>query len=378
LVLTCFFVALQLDLFIYRMIMEVIVIMSAEFISRIVGMILIATGGTFLGIHIANITGGSPYQYAAIFLLMGALIGLVMTPYVTVRPFLALRKRIRHAPAHQLLSAALGLIVGLIIGGLVSFPLSMLPQPFSQILPFIAALLFGYLGIMVMLTRQHDIFTAIRGQLPLRGDGSQETKQDEARSVLLDTSVIIDGRIADISRTGFVDGEMLVPRFVLNELQHIADSSDALRRNRGRRGLDMLHRLQNESVTPVRVTDMDLEGVREVDDKLVLLAKQLRCPIVTNDYNLNRVAELQGVRVLNINELANAVKALFLPGESLNVKIVQEGKEIGQGVGYLDDGTMVVVEDGETYIDQDTEVTVTKVLQTAAGRMLFARLARHD
>ncbi len=352
--------------------------MSAEFISRIVGMISIATGGTFLGIHIANITGGSPYQYAAIFLLMGALIGLVMTPYVTVRPFLALRKRIRYAPAHQLLSAALGLIVGLIIGGLVSFPLSMLPQPFSQILPFIAALLFGYLGIMVMLTRQHDIFTAIRGQLPLRGDGNQETRQDGARPVLLDTSVIIDGRIADISRTGFVDGEMLVPRFVLNELQHIADSSDALRRNRGRRGLDMLHRLQNESLTPVRVTDSDVEGVREVDDKLVLLAKQLHCPIVTNDYNLNRVAELQGVRVLNINELANAVKALFLPGESLSVKIVQEGKEIGQGVGYLDDGTMVVVEDGETYIDQDTAVTVTKVLQTAAGRMLFARLARHD
>jgi uncharacterized protein YacL len=358
--------------------MEVVFIMSAEFISRIVGMILTATGGTFLGIHIANITGGSPYQYAAIFLLMGALIGLVMTPYVTVRPFLALRKRIRQAPAHQLLSAALGLIVGLIVGGLVSFPLSMLPQPFSQILPFIAALLFGYLGILVMLTRQHDIFTAIRGQLPLRSDSSQETQQNGARPVLLDTSVIIDGRIADISRTGFVDGEMLVPRFVLNELQHIADSSDALRRNRGRRGLDMLHRLQNESVTPVRVTDMDVEGVREVDDKLVLLAKQLRCPIVTNDYNLNRVAELQGVRVLNINELANAVKALFLPGESLNVKIVQEGKEIGQGVGYLDDGTMVVVEDGETYIDQDTQVTVTKVLQTAAGRMLFARLTRHD
>jgi uncharacterized protein YacL len=137
----------------------------------------------------------------------------------------------------------------------------------------------------------------------------------------------------------------------------------------------MLHRLQNESVTPVRVTDMDVEEVREVDDKLVLLAKQLRCPIVTNDYNLNRVAELQGVRVLNINELANAVKALFLPGESFTVKIVQEGKEIGQGVGYLDDGTMVVVEDGEPYINQKTAVTVTKVLQTAAGRMLFARLA---
>jgi uncharacterized protein YacL len=138
----------------------------------------------------------------------------------------------------------------------------------------------------------------------------------------------------------------------------------------------MLHRLQSESVTPVRVTDMDVEGVKEVDDKLVLLAKQLHCSIVTNDYNLNRVAELQGVRVLNINELANAVKALFLPGESLTVKIVQEGKEIGQGVAYLDDGTMVVVEDGKPYIDREVVVTVTKVLQTAAGRMLFARLAK--
>ncbi len=347
--------------------------MSAEFISRIIGMIVVAVGGIFLGTYIAGMSGGSPYQYAAIFLLVGALIGLVLTPYVTIRPFLGLRKRIRQAPATQLLSAILGLVIGLIIAALISFPLSMLPQPFSQILPFVAAVLFGYLGIIVMATRQHDIFTLIRGQLPTRSE-SQENNKNGHRPVLLDTSVIIDGRIADISRTGFIEGEMLVPRFVLNELQHIADSSDSLRRNRGRRGLDMLRRLQSESVTPVRITDMDIEGVREVDDKLVLLAKQLHCAVVTNDYNLNRVAELQGVRVLNINELTNAVKALFLPGESLNVKIVQEGKEIGQGVGYLDDGTMVVVEDGELYINKQVKVTVTKVLQTAAGRMLFARL----
>ncbi len=347
--------------------------MSADFISRIIGMIVLAIGGIFLGIYIAQISLGSPYQYAAIFLLVGALIGLVLTPYVTVRPFLALRKRIRQAPAQQLLAAVLGLIVGLIIAALISFPISLLPPPFSQILPFVAAVLFGYLGIMVMITRQRDIFSIIRGQLPSRSEGA-DIGFDGYRPVLLDTSVIIDGRIADISRTGFIEGEMLVPRFVLNELQHIADSPDSLRRNRGRRGLEMLHRLQNESITPVRITDMDVEDVREVDDKLVLLAKQLRCAIVTNDYNLNRVAELQGVRVLNINELANAVKALFLPGESLRVKIVQAGKEVGQGVGYLDDGTMVVIEDGESYINHNTEVTVTKVLQTAAGRMLFARL----
>ncbi|MFQ6100509.1 MAG: PIN/TRAM domain-containing protein [Anaerolineae bacterium] len=349
--------------------------MSTEFISRIVGMILMAVGGVFLGIYVAARLGGSPYQYAAIFLLVGALIGLVLTPYVTVWPFLTLRRRIRQAPAQQLLAAVLGLIFGLITAALVSFPLSMLPEPFSQVLPFVAAVLLGYLGVMVMSIRQGDIFNVIRGRLPGRGE-SQEGGGAWYRPVLLDTSVIIDGRIADISRTGFIEGEMLVPRFVLNELQHIADSPDALRRNRGRRGLDMLHRLQSESVTQVRITDMDVEGVREVDDRLVLLAKRLRCPIITNDYNLNRVAELQGVRVLNINELANAVRALFLPGESLTVKIVQEGKEIGQGVGYLDDGTMVVVEDGKPYIGQGLEVVVTKVLQTAAGRMLFARLAR--
>jgi len=337
-------------------------------------MILMAVGGVFLGTYVTNRFGGPPYQYPVIFLLVGALVGLVLTPYVTVRPFLALRKRIRQAPAQQLLAAVLGLTIGLLIATLIAFPLSLLPSPFSQILPFVAAALFGYLGIMVMSTRQSDIFSIIRGQLPARGESSESGGNGEP--VLLDTSVIIDGRIADISRTGFIGGEMLVTNFVLNELQHIADSPDALRRNRGRRGLDMLRRLQSESVTPVRVTDMDIEDVREVDDKLVLLAKRLHCPIVTNDYNLNRVAELQGVRVLNINELANAVKALFLPGESITVKIVQEGKEIGQGVGYLDDGTMIVVEGGKPYVNQAVRVIVTKVLQTAAGRMLFARLVR--
>jgi uncharacterized protein YacL len=167
---------------------------------------------------------------------------------------------------------------------------------------------------------------------------------------------------------------MLVPRFVLYELQHIADSPDMLRRNRGRRGLDILNRLQKDSLVPVRITDMDVEGVREVDDKLIMLAKQLSCPILTNDYNLNRVAELQGVAVLNINELANAVKAVFLPGETMSIKVIQEGKEIGQGVGYMDDGTMVVVENGRDWIGEYKEVSVTKVLQTAAGRMIFARV----
>jgi uncharacterized protein YacL len=336
-------------------------------------MLVLAVGGIFFGVYLAAQFDGQPYQYAAIFFLIGALTGLVLTPYLSVRPFLAVRKRIRQAPAQQLLAGTLGLVVGLIIAALLVFPLSLLPTPFKQVLPFVVAVLFGYFGIVVMTTRQHDIFSLVRGGLPDRSAGRQESPHG-TKPVLLDTSVIIDGRIADISRTGFVSGEMLVPRFVLNELQHIADSSDALRRRRGRRGLEMLRRLQSDSVTPVRVLDMDVDGVRDVDDKLVLVAKRMTCPIVTNDYNLNRVAQLQGVRVLNINELANAVKALFLPGESLTIDIIQEGKEAGQGVGYLDDGTMVVIEDGKPYIGRTMEVAVTKVLQTAAGRMLFARL----
>ena len=186
--------------------------------------------------------------------------------------------------------------------------------------------------------------------------------------------MIIDGRIVDVSLTGFIEGEMLVPRFVLTELQQVADSSDPLRRRRGRRGLDMLQRLQSESVAPVRIVDMDVQDARTVDDKLVLLARRLNCPILSNDYNLGRVAELQGVRVLNVNALANAVKAVVLPGEPLAVEIVREGRESGQGVAYLDDGTMIVVEDGGDSIGEERDVTVTKVLQTAAGRMLFARL----
>ncbi len=348
--------------------------MSKEFVSRIIGMSVLAVGGIFFGLYMADRLTAPSFQYAIIFLLVGALVGLVLTPYLTIRPFLALRRRIRQAPAQQLLAAVLGLIVGLITAALISFPLSLLPPPFREILPFVAAILFGYFGIMVMTTRQRDIFNLIRGRLPERSRGPENN--DGVRPVLLDTSVIIDGRIADISRTGFIEGEMLVPRFVLNELQHIADSSDALRRRRGRRGLEMLRRLQDESVAPIRITNMDIEDVREVDDKLVLLGKQLSCPIVTNDYNLNRVAQLQGVRVLNVNELANAVKALFLPGESLDVKIIQEGKEVGQGVGYLDDGTMVVIEDGKSHVGEEMDVVVTKVLQTAAGRMLFARLNR--
>jgi uncharacterized protein YacL len=253
--------------------------------------------------------------------------------------------------------------------------LSNLPPPFGEVVPFVVSMLFGYLGMAMLMRRHREIFTFVSARLVRDGGGHRGSEARDSGTVLLDTSVIIDGRIADISRTGFIGEAMLVPRFVLNELQHIADSGDPLRRNRGRRGLDMLNKLQKESVVPIVITDLDVEEVREVDDKLVMLAKKLHSPIITNDFNLNRVAELQGVVVLNVNELTNAVRVILLPGESLQVRIIQEGKEAGQGVGYLDDGTMVVVENGKRHLNHTIDATVTKVLQTAAGRMIFAQPA---
>ncbi|MCX8068858.1 MAG: PIN domain nuclease [Anaerolineae bacterium] len=346
--------------------------MSTEFISRIIGMLVVAIFGLVFGVRFAALVGSSTYLYGTTFMLLGALAGLILTPYLTVRPLRFIRQRIYRMPIQQLLAGTLGLIVGLIIASLSTFPLSMLPPPLNQILPFLSAVLFGYIGVLVMTTRQQEIFALLRGRLPER-----PTEWGDLPPVLLDTSVIIDGRIADISRTGFIRSEMLVPRFILNELQYIADSPDPIRRNRGRRGLDILRRLQEESISPVRVVDLDAPEARSVDDKLVLLAKRLRCPILTNDYNLNRVAELQGVHVLNVNELANAVRVVYLPGESLRIYVLQEGKEPEQGVGYLDDGTMVVVESGRPFIGTEIDTVVTKVLQTAAGRMIFARPVEH-
>jgi uncharacterized protein YacL len=346
--------------------------MSFEFVIRLIGMIILSIGGTYLGVYLSRLAGGVAELWASVFALVGALVGLVATPFLTTRPVRAFRRIMTQLSAQAMISGMLGLIVGLVVAALVSFPLSLLPEPFSQLLPFIGAVAFSYLGVVVFVARQNDILGLLRSRLA-SGPENEGSGGQGGRSVLLDTSVIVDGRIADIARTGFLPGPMLVPSFVLTELQHIADSSDGLRRQRGRRGLDILNRLQKEPAISFRVTDLDVEGVRDVDDKLVILARQLRCPILTNDYNLNRVAELQGVTVLNINELANAVKAVYLPGESLEVQVIQEGKEAGQGVGYLDDGTMVVVEDGKAHIDRTIGVVVTKVLQTAAGRMIFAR-----
>ncbi|MGB2896364.1 MAG: PIN domain-containing protein [Anaerolineales bacterium] len=351
--------------------------MSVDFIARIVGMLSLFGGGFYLGTVLGSSAGDQPVLWAVVFGMVGALLGLVVTPFLTTRPIRSIRAKLSVISLKTMVAGLFGLIIGLVVAALIAFPLSLLPTPFGELLPFIGAILTGYLSITIFTTRQDDIFNLVGSRFGSLSKGDHEFSP-ENNSVLLDTSVIIDGRIADIARTGFIAGPMLVPSFVLNELQHVADSSDGLRRQRGRRGLDILNRLQKDPIIPMRIADLDVEGVREVDDKLVILAKQLRCKVLTNDYNLNRVAELQGVAVLNINELANAVKAVFLPGETLEIDVIQKGKETGQGVGYLDDGTMVVVEDGEMHIGSVLLVNVTKVLQTAAGRMIFARLMIDD
>jgi uncharacterized protein YacL len=356
--------------------------MNAKVASRILGFILFAIIGWLIGTiwaGTAQLTTDSLTKILPLS-IVGGIIGVVVAPWVVLRPAAWIQRSVHDLTLSQILAGTIGLVIGLLIAALVSIPLSRLPYPFGDILPTLAALFLGYLGITVMLLRQQDIFALFRRRseiLPAGAGlaaGEETSRRDDV--LLLDTSVIIDGRIADIVTTGFIRSPVWVPRFVLNELQYVADSPDTLRRNRGRRGLEMLNRMQKESSVPVKIVDMDVESARQVDAKLVQLARQLNCPIITNDYNLNRVAGLQGVTVLNINELSNAVKSVVLPGESMMLRVIQEGKEIGQGVGYLDDGTMVVVENGRQFIDREIEVSVTKVLQTNAGRMIFAAPVR--
>lgn len=350
--------------------------LSIDFFFRLFGAIVGAMLFGWFGDLLADVLGAAQEAYVTVFGLVGVLVGLVLTPYITTRPIRRVRRRLIRMPPEELGAIVIGIFMGLIAAALLSFPLSFLPPPFKQIAPLASAVVFCYLSVVILSLRQNDLrsfFGSLRPVFTASSAGRIEG-EDEIDSILLDTSVIIDGRITDISKTGFIRSTLLVPNFVLTELQHIADSADTLRRNRGRRGLEVLGILQQDLPIPIKITDMDVSEVRDVDSKLVALARELRCPIMTNDYNLNRVAELQGVPVLNINDLANAVKAAYLPGEELSVKIIQEGKEYGQGVGYLEDGTMVVVEDGQQHIGDEQSVTVTKVLQTTAGRMIFARL----
>lgn len=272
-------------------------------------------------------------------------------------------------PVIDLVFGSVGLVIGLIIAVLASAPFSGVPV-FNVIAPVLFAGLFGYLGFAVSTKKREEIALIFRSN---KDSSSKKEGQIYYESKILDTSVIIDGRIADICKTGFIEGKLVIPQFVLEELQHIADSADSLKRNRGRRGLDVLNKIRKELDIPVEIYEGDYDDIQEVDSKLVKLAKELNGKIITNDYNLNKVSELQGVLVLNINDLANAVKPVVLPGEQMTVQVIKEGKELNQGIAYLDDGTMIVVEDGKDYLNETIDVLVTSVLQTSAGRMIFVK-----
>jgi len=324
------------------------------FVIRLIFILLSTWCGYLIGNHFAQPT-------------MGALAGLLGSGTLIL-----LELYLGRIPTKVMITASLGLASGLIIANLLVFSLLFLSGTEKPLPPYtnlLLGLFLGYLGLIVGIKRSEEIVEL----------SSFLSRRKDERAIpgslkIVDTSVIIDGRIADICEVGFMEGTLIIPRFVLRELQQIADSSDILKRNRGRRGLDILNRIQKKVSINVQIQETDFPDVREVDAKLVKLARILEAKIMTNDYNLNKIAELEGVTVLNINELAEALKPVVLPGEEMTIRVIKEGKEPRQGVAYLDDGTMVVVDNGRDCIGEKVSVTVTSVLQTTAGRMIFTKL----
>ncbi|MBD7983676.1 PIN/TRAM domain-containing protein [Sporosarcina sp. Sa2YVA2] len=322
----------------------------------------------------------NPYVSAVVGALLLFVLGIfIVDPIVNFIKWM--EDLLLKAPIFDLLFGTIGLVVGLIVAFLVSYGLSSLQIPFItsvlSFLPAILSILLGYLGFQVGFKKRDELLRSVismRTPAPKKKDGSEIIVQSDSKlNKILDTSVIIDGRIADIASTGFLEGVLVVPQFVLTELQHIADSSDSLKRTKGRRGLDVLKRMQTDEGPSILITEEDFADVAEVDLKLVRLAKSMNGLVVTNDFNLNKVAALHGVQVLNINDLANAVKPVVIPGEEMHVVVIKDGKEHNQGIAYLDDGTMIVIEEGRSHIGNPIDVVVTSVLQTSAGRMIFAK-----
>ena len=319
-------------------------------------------------------SGGYGGALLVTWVIAWVIVGFALLPYLTIVPAAWIVRQTQELSTAEFVTAVAGLLVGLLMGLLLGIPLSRIEGPLGVILPLAVSIILGFGMVGLTVAKREDLVAAAEAIGIFRRQPTTEeaTRTGEPR-IVVDTSAIIDGRIADIVESGFIYGTLVVPRFVLEELQRIADSPDAMRRNRGRRGLEILGRMQKDGATPVEIIDDDVPEADEVDAKLVALAKVRSKVVLTNDFNLNRVAELQGVRVMNVNSLANAVKPAVLPGEELHVRVIQEGKEAGQGVGFLDDGTMIVVEGGVRFLDRDLEVTVTRVLQTVAGRMVFAQ-----
>ncbi|MCF8012108.1 MAG: PIN/TRAM domain-containing protein [Clostridiales bacterium] len=324
-----------------------------------------------------------PQLRVGFILALGAatlVLGIFITPWIirgVVWVAVKLEQTLQKTPTQDLLIGSVGLIIGLIIANLLGSLLSDFGW-IGKVFWFVSTGILGYLGLSVSVKKREDIWNAFANIPKFVGKDKQvKVESQQVSEKVIDTSVIIDGRIADLCTSGFIEGKLIVPPFVLEELRHIADSSDLLKRNRGRRGLDILNKMRKESGINVQIyenmQEPEEETNDEVDTKLVKLAKRLGAKIFTNDFNLNKVAELHGVKVLNINELANAVKPVVLPGEEMTAQVVKDGKEAGQGVAYLDDGTMIVIDEGKKYIGQTINLLVTSVLQTSAGRMIFAK-----
>ena len=308
-----------------------------------------------------------------------AYIGLVSGLLISVLALL-FEDRVKRTPLRIVIGGAIGLIIGLVVANLLTYPVMLnFKSRYIELAAYlITNIIIGYIGLSIGMKKGDEFDSEWFAKLFTGHQKDGEPKQAQVLPPLVvDTSVIIDGRIAEVCETGFLEGTLVVPQFVLQELQYIADAGDPIKRARGKRGLDVLKQIQTNRKTTVEITDRDFPEIREVDSKLVALAKELSGKIITNDANLHKVAELHGVRVLNLNKLATAMKPVVLPGEVLNILVLKEGKEHGQGVGYLEDGTMVVIDNGREFVGKAIDVNITSVLQTTGGRMIFSK-AKED
>jgi uncharacterized protein YacL len=349
--------------------------MSADFLSRLIGMVVLGLLGAQIGGDLAASLSASQQMFSLVLGLLGVLFGLIVTPYLTVKPVARLYHSVSETPMEVLFTSIVGLLLGLVIGLLLAFPLSLLGGALGAYLPVFVTLSSGMVFWLVFNGRSREVWTFIHDWLGLGSKRLALSGSPAVGQIVVDTSALIDGRVVDIAHTDFLQGTLVVPRFVINELHHVADASDPQRRNRGRRGLAKLNELQRDPTIAFRIIEDDVEDAESVDSKLVALALKLGAPLLTVDFALNQVARAQGVTVLNMNALTNAVRAALIPGETFSLRVLQEGREADQGVGYLDDGTMVVVEKGREYLDRTITVEVTKLINKEAGRIIFARPA---
>jgi uncharacterized protein YacL len=372
-----------------RGVIRLLLTMLGGVVGYQLGLFAMHEGGV-VGDHLS----AHPVAWTVVLISAFALVGFVVTPLFWMglgKVGQIFESNLQGIGFHEILIALVGLTLGLLLANLIALPLARIPV-IGIYLAVLLNVVLGYLGVRLLLRRRDDVWTlfsaagSLKGKISFKGRKAHQEASTSGKAdgfgfrvpKVLDTSILIDGRISDIVSTGFIEGPLILPRFVLSELQGVADSSDPIKRARGRRGLDVVNQMQKDLGEDMRILDVPMKdlGRDVVDEAIVALAKSMGGWVLTTDYNLNKIAQIEGVRVLNVNDLSNALKPMLLPGESIRVDVIREGKEPNQGVGYLEDGTMIVVEDGQRYIGSRVEVVVTSMLQTSAGRMIFARVRR--